>query len=347
MRALRTDLTEAGVFRHHEAAGWLRLGLLMSLLGTWLYCIGRVPTWIILVTTPLVAAVCTTAAMLGHEGSHGSFSSQKWQNRLLTNLVFPLLSGLSAVYWRNKHDAAHHGHPNVLGQDPDVKMWPFVSSQEEHEDCSPGLRWVQKRAQGYLFWPMTLLQAIAMRRSSIRFLVKYARTRGPDRAWRIDVTLMTVHYAAWLGLGTLAWGFWPAMAVYFGMWAIVGSMLAMIFVPAHVGLPVLSDQHNDWQHQLETTRNFRTPRWFSWFFVGLDYQVEHHLFPKIPHQQLPRARNIVRAWCRKNRLPHHEDSYPEALASVTRALQIAWRTPTQTRDQVRSASASAPLRAAA
>ncbi|MDB4991590.1 MAG: fatty acid desaturase, partial [Myxococcaceae bacterium] len=133
------------------------------------------------------------------------------------------------------------------------------------------------------------------------------------------------HYALWVGLPALYFGFLPAFALYMVLWAVVGSMLAVIFTPAHLGLPLLVDQHHDWRHQLETTRNIRTPRWLSYFYVGLDYQIEHHIFPQIPHQNLPRASAIMRRWCGEVGLPHREIGYVAALVSVTAFVRDAWK----------------------
>ena len=118
--------------------------------------------------------------------------------------------------------------------------------------------------------------------------INEATVRVRDRQEILDAACQLGHYAIFLVLPIVIWG--PiAFAIYAATWAIVGVMLALIFAPAHIGLPIIVDQNCDWEHQLETTRNLALPRWLSWFFVGLDYQVEHHLFPKIAHQELPRA----------------------------------------------------------
>ncbi|MDB4989307.1 MAG: fatty acid desaturase, partial [Myxococcaceae bacterium] len=69
------------------------------------------------------------------------------------------------------------------------------------------------------------------------------------------------HYALWVGLPALYFGFLPAFGLYMVLWAVVGSMLSVIFTPALLGLPLLVDQHHVWRHQLESTRYIRTPRW--------------------------------------------------------------------------------------
>ena len=123
-----------------------------------------------------------------------------------------------------------------------------------------------------------------------------------------------------------------------GIWSFVGVMLALIFAPAHLGLPLVGNQHNDWLHQLETTRNLKVPRWLAWFFVGLEYQIEHHLFPRIPHQEMARASAIVEAWCRRGGGPYRRIGSGAALVDVTRVIARAWDAPVQDRDELRQAA---------
>ena len=137
------------------------------------------------------AVLCTSTAMLGHEGSHRSFSASPFRNALIAYFAFPLFSGLGALYWREKHDRLHHGHPNVEGEDPDIKPFPFASSRGDHERCGPGERWFQRKFQHWAFWPMSTLMALGMRRSSILYLLRYPRRNGVTRAWFIEVACMT------------------------------------------------------------------------------------------------------------------------------------------------------------
>ena len=335
MKELRAELTAAGVFRHHEAASWLKLGGLLAVLGACLAGVALGPTWLAFVLIPVGAVCATSAAMLGHEGSHRSFSDRPSRNALLNHITFPLLGGLGALYWRHKHDGAHHGHPNVDGGDPDIDLWPMTSCAQGHERSGPGRRWFQRNLQGYMFWPLTLFLPVMMRRASIVHLVSLARAGKINRAWWTDTLCLAAHYTLWLVVPSLVWGFWPVFAVYMALWTIVGGMLALIFAPAHMGLPVIIDQNTDWLHQLETTRNLRLPRPLPFFFIGLDYQVEHHLFPKIPHQELPRAAAIVDAWCKRHGFPHLEIGYRDAVVEVTRFMRDAWKMPARTGADVR------------
>ena len=330
MRALRDELTAAGVYRHHEAASWTKLAILLGVLGLAITATVLGPPVLLLVTIPVAAVVAAAAAMLGHEGSHRSFSASPWRNALLNHITFPLLAGLSASYWKHKHDGQHHGHPNVEDADPDLDLWPMVSSQEAYERSRGFLRWFRRHAQGVAFWPLTLFLALMMRIASIRHLVALARRRGVDRAWLADAGCLAIHYSLWLVVPSLVWGVLPAFGFYTAMWAIVGVLLALVFAPAHMGLPVVVAPNHDWQHQLETTRNLRLPPGLGVLFIGLDHQIEHHLFPKIPHQELPRASAIVAAWCARHGLPHVTIGYRGAVADVTRSVRDAWKTPAVT-----------------
>lgn len=308
------------MFEHHELRSWGKLALL--LLGT-AGCLVGIATqgWIAaLFLVPIASVLATSAAMMGHEGSHRSFSPSPFRNAVLTYLVFPLFSGLSALYWREKHDRLHHGHPNVEGLDPDIRPWPFVSSKGDHERAPAYLRWFQRNFQAWAFWPMSTLMTLGMRRSSLLHLFSWPKRHGYDRAWKLELVCQITHYTAWLVIPSIIFGPLAAFLVYSAIWAGVGVFLSLVFAPAHIGLPIMAEQNHDWLHQMETTRDLRLPRLISFFFIGLDYQVEHHLFPKIPHQNLPKTAAITRAWCEKNGVVHLSVPYLYALVDAAKFM---------------------------
>lgn len=336
LKSLRVELIAAGVFQHREVRSWLKLGAMAAALVGCLVGIAIVGWIAALALVPIAAVLCTSIAMFGHEGSHRSFSASPTRNAILCYLIFPLFGGLGALYWRNKHDRLHHGHPNVEGVDPDIQPFPFSSSRGDHERCGRKTRWFQRHFQRWLFWPMSTLMAAGMRRSSILYAVRYPKKR--EAAWWAEVTCMTLHYTGWLVIPALVWGPLAAFAVYASIWALVGVCLALVFAPAHMGLPIVADQNHDWRHQLETTRNLQLPRVVSFFFIGLDYQVEHHLFPKIPHANLPRAASITAAWCKRHHIPYQTLPYLDALDSAVTFMRDAWQRNASTADLMRMAS---------
>jgi len=325
LSSLRAELRDAGVFEHRELRSWLKLAVMTTALAGSLYGISQWGVLGALLLVPVAAVLSTSIAMCGHEGSHRSFSASPLRNAMLTYVAFPLFSGLGALYWRNKHDRLHHGHPNVEGLDPDIRPFPFVSSKGDHERCNRGEQWFQRTMQRWAFWPMSMLMAIGMRRASIVYAAQYVREKGIDRAWLLEVTCMTLHYVLWILVPILIWGPFAALAIYGSLWGLVGIFLALVFAPAHIGLPIVNDQHRDWLHQLETTRDLELPKVVSIFFIGLDYQAEHHLFPKIPHHNLPLAAKITREWCARTGTVYKSEPYLHALVDAAGFIRDAYK----------------------
>ena len=233
--ALRMELDAAGVFEHCELRSWGKLAVLVSTIAAGLTVIALVGWWLAFFVVPVLSVFATATAMLGHEGSHRSFSSSPVRNAIVAYFAFPLFGGLSTLYWHEKHDRLHHGHPNVEGVDPDIKPFPFVSSRGDHEKCGPKSRWFQRTLQRPLFWPMATLMTLGMRRSSIVHLMAYPkRNGGRDRAWWIELACLTAHYLGWLVIPSLIWGPLATFTLYFAMWGGVGVALALVFAPAHM-----------------------------------------------------------------------------------------------------------------
>lgn len=324
---LRSELRAAGLFEPREARNWAKLTVLAVGLVACLIGIAHVPWFVIPVLIVVAAVFSTSIAMMGHEGSHKSFSSSPARNVVLQYVTFPLFSGLSALYWRDKHDRQHHGHPNVPDRDPDIKPWPFVSCREDHLSAPAFRRWIIRSFQSWGVWLWSPLMAAGMRRLSLHFLVSHRRQHGFSWLWLLDVVCVLAHYTLWMVVPSLIWGPLIGIGVYTAVWGLVGPMLVLVFAPAHIGLPLVLDPRRDWIHQLDTTRNLEMPRFVSWFFIGLDYQVEHHLFPKIPHQSLPRAAAITSAWCHARGLPYKSVPYLYALGDASRWLHRAWKVP--------------------
>ncbi|HEY4060098.1 MAG TPA: acyl-CoA desaturase [Kofleriaceae bacterium] len=311
--SLRAELQAAGLFRHRELRNWGKGLFLLAVVAACLAGMSHYGWLSSLIFVPIASVFSTAFAMMGHEGSHRSFSASPARNAGLAYLAFPIFSGLSLMYWREKHDRLHHGHPNVEGVDPDIRPWPFVSTKGDHQKMSPGLQWFQRNFQAWAFWPMTTLMAAGMRRSSLIHLVNYPKKHGFDRQWWMELVSLVIHYSIWLLIPSLVFGPLVAFLTYSAVWAGVGVCLVLVFAPAHIGLPVMQEQNNDWLHQLETTRDLEMPKIVSFFFIGLDYQAEHHLFPKIPHQNLPRAAQITREWCAQQGVVHLSEPYISAL----------------------------------
>lgn len=323
-KELRQELRAAGVFDRCEARSWGKLLILLAAAvatGSLVATGATAWSWLWLLPT---AWLVTSAAMLGHEGAHKSLAADGRRNALMLHLAFPLLGGLGAHHWKWKHNQRHHAHPNVAGQDLDIQMWPMACHRAEFLAAGPRRRWFIRHAQWLAFWPLTMLMPLMMRINSWRILALRARDQGVDAAWLTDAGCLVAHYLLWLVLPAQHFG-WPAtLAFYFALWLLVGLFLAAIFAPAHMGMPIQTEHPDDWLAQLETSRNLTMPAALSWFFIGLDYQVEHHLFEGIAHQHLPQAARITKAWAARHGVPYHTVPFAAGLLDVTRYLRRAW-----------------------
>ena len=108
-KSLRAELSAAGMFERCEGRTWAKFAFLMSIVAGLMVAHVYLPFWWSALLTPVTAWFCAVAAMIGHEGSHRGLSSEPWRNRLIFNLTFPVLGGVSGPYWHWKHDIQHAG----------------------------------------------------------------------------------------------------------------------------------------------------------------------------------------------------------------------------------------------
>lgn len=343
IRDLRDELKEAGLFEKREGNTWFKVLGLMTLLGGLITAHVMLPLWASVLLMPVSMVVTTTISLYGHEGGHRSLSRSNFRNDLLLYLTFPLFSGLGALYWQHKHNVKHHNHTNIQDEDPDLELWPMAASVTVYNRSGRFQRWFQRNFQGPMFWPLTFMLAYSMRASSIEYTLRFPRENKINRRWVQDVLCLLGHYTLWLGGGYFFFGWW-GLLFYFVLWSGVGFLLASIFAPAHMSLPVLSDHSDRWRLQFDTTRNLGMSKLMSWFFVGLDHQIEHHLFPAIPHQHMHAAAEITQRWAARNNVPYYKVEFFTGMADVSRYMKEAWHLdPTSEQDQASWAGKSSEV----
>lgn len=327
-KSLRTEFENAGIFESCEARSWGKFALLIGTVAGLIVLHTFLPLLYSALLIPITGALCAVAAMIGHEGSHRGLSKNANRNRLMYNLTFPIFGGVSGQYWHHKHDIKHHAHPNVVDVDPDILLWPMASTLADHERSSKPRQWFQRHLQGVMFWPLTLFLVWSMRVSGLAHLGREIRSRGFRPALRLDLACLCIHVVAWVVVPVAFFGL-SALFLYAGIWTVAGLVLSLVFAPAHVGLPVVEDPEDIWRLQFETTRNFIMPRWMSYFFIGLDHQIEHHLFPRISHQRLAEASVITKRWAKEQGIPYYEIGYWDGVKDVTQYMGKCWSIPSR------------------
>jgi fatty acid desaturase len=267
-------------------------------------------SWWQLVVAIFLAFVFTQLGFLAHEAGHHQISTSRRANDILGLLHGDLAVGLSFGWWVDKHNR-HHAHPNTDGKDPDIGALAFTTGQARSRGPVARLAY---RYQAYLFFPLLLLEAFSLHLSSILALI---RPSVRYRAW--ERALFTVHVLGYLGLVLLVLS--PVKAIVFILvqQGLLGLYLGCSFAPNHKGMEILdADDHSDFlRRQVLTSRNVRGGWLIDYVLGGLNYQIEHHLFPSMPRPNLRRARPLVREFCRQHAVSYCEtgliDSYAQAL----------------------------------
>ena len=268
--------------------------------------------WSLLLAVPL-AVLSARTAYVGHDAGHAQIAVGRRANRVIGLVHGNLLLGMSCAWWNDKHNR-HHANPNHVGKDPDVGAGALVWTAEQAAVRRGFARWVTRR-QAWLFFPMLLLEGIALKVSSVRDL-----RRQPVRERAVEGVLLALHAA---GYGALLLTCLPVgKAVVFALLhqALFGLHLGMAFAPNHKGMDMPDPAGERWGHlrrQVLTSRNVRGGPVTDWLLGGLNYQIEHHLFPNMPRPHLRLVQPVVRERCRSLGLPYAEtgllDSYRQGL----------------------------------
>lgn len=290
---------------------YIAAGLLMLAAG-WVAFVLLGDSWWQLVTAACLAVVFAQNGFLTHDAGHWQVFQSRRANRLVGLVHGNLAIGLAFGWWVDKHHR-HHAHPNQEGLDPDIggENLVYTSSQAGGRR---GLGRLIARHQGALFFPMLLLLAVDLRVSGVKAM---ARAGYRDRA--LEALLLGLHLAAYFTAVLLVLSPLKALVFVVVHQGLLGLYLGSVFAPNHKGMPILSkDDDSDFlRRQVLTARNVRGGRLTDLVLGGLNYQIEHHLFPNMPRPSLRRAQPVIRAYCLGHGLPYVEtsliDSYRQAL----------------------------------
>jgi fatty acid desaturase len=219
---------------------------------------------------------------------------------------------MSYAWWMNKH-SRHHANPNQVGKDPDIAV-DTISFLEEDAAARTGIMaWITRR-QGYLFFPMLSLEGVNLHLTSIRMLFG----RGTVKRRKTEIALIAARFAVYLG--ALFFFLPPGIAAAFigVQLAVFGIYMGASFAPNHKGMPIIPrDVKLDFfSKQVLTSRNITGGWWATALFGGLNYQVEHHLFPSMARPHLSKASMLVREHCKANGVGYTETTMMESYSIV-------------------------------
>jgi fatty acid desaturase len=316
--ALTRQVHELGLMRRRYGYYWTKLiGALIVLAGwvTGFVWIGD--SWWQLAWAAVLAVIMTQTAFLGHDAAHRQiFESGRW-NDWISLIIANLLVGLSYGWWQSKHNR-HHANPNKDGYDPDIALTALAFTPERAtRHRSRLMRWLVAH-QGWYFFPILLLEGLSLHADGIKRVLGRGKVQ---RRW-VELAFLTVRLGGLVAL--LLWVLPPekAAAVIAVQLAVFGLYMGSSFAPNHIGMPLVSPKLKlDFlRRQVLMSRNITGGPPMSIFMGGLNYQIEHHLFPSIARPHLRKIQPLVAAYCAAEGVPYTQTSLWSAYRTVINYL---------------------------
>ena len=273
-------------------------------------------SWWQIALAPVLAIVFTQFAFLGHEMAHKQVFERGSTNDRIGRILANLVVGISYSWWMNKH-SRHHANPNTVGKDPDIES-DVIVFQDDQAHSTRGLqRWIAKR-QGWLFFPLLTLEGLNLHVQGF----KRAFSREAFEGRGSEITMLLIRHAAVFALVFLVMPWSIALVFLATQLAVFGVYMGASFAPNHKGMPIIPrGQKVDFlRRQVLTSRNIRGGKFMDVLMGGLNYQVEHHLFPNMPRPSLARAAAMVKDYCREHSIAYTETSLWRSYGTVVAYL---------------------------
>ncbi len=271
--------------------------------------------WLQLLNAVFLAFVFVQIGFLGHDAGHRQIFNIVRRNDFL-GLFVSFFLGISRSWWVDKHNQ-HHGNPNDPDLDPDINI-PGIAFTEEQASAKKGFLRFLGKYQAYYFIPLLSLEGLGVRIASVQFLLRGKNVKYP----LVEPLIILLHLLVYAGLIFFFMSFWQGVFFILLHQAVFGTYLGSVFAPNHKGMLMLDKNSNlDFlEQQILTARNVKGHPLTDFLYGGLNYQIEHHLFPNMPRNKLREAQKIVRAFCKEYSISYYEtsplQSYREILGSL-------------------------------
>ncbi len=315
-RQLAHLMRREGLLERRYGYYWVKISLtLLALIGGCAAFVALGDSWWQLAVAVFFAVIFAQVAFLGHDAGHNQICRTGRANDRF-GYLFAGIVGMSYGWWMGKH-TRHHANPNHEGDDPDIDIPLLAFTRTQLGDKSGFVRWTTKHQAG-LFFPLLLLEGISLHWAGIQ-----AVWHGEIKARRLEAMLLIAHIGVYLGAVFFVLS--PPVAIAFivvhqGLW---GVYMGCSFAPGHKGMPTYTDKTKvDFlRKQVLTSRNVRGGPWVDFALGGLNYQIEHHLFPSLPRVNLRRAQPLVREFCVTRGIDYAQCGLLQTYGHVLRHLR--------------------------
>ncbi|MGE3076694.1 MAG: fatty acid desaturase [Dehalococcoidia bacterium] len=314
---LKKQIKGFGLLDARPGYYWMKTIVALSLVGSAAIIALIAPNWwILMLDAVFMGFASTQVALLAHDIGHRQGYRGKRSNRIARAFFGNVMLAVSHSWWNEKHNQ-HHATPNHVDMDPDIQFPMIVFDREQLKTRA---RWLRPLISIQAFVLVFLLpfQALNMRFISVGHLFE----AKAERPW-LQAGLFVAHFAAYGAL--LYFIGWP-LALPFALihQGVFGLYNSSVFASNHKGMPVmLESQRLDFlREQVLTSRNVSGHPLTDFWYGGLNYQIEHHLFPTMPRCNLRKAQPIIEKFCRDRGISYHSTglftSYKEVLTHLHR-----------------------------
>lgn len=310
-RSLRRTLLQKGLFRSSKRYYMWKTSSTFSILAAALVVLFKYHESMvgIVASAVLLGVFWQQGGWLAHDFLHHQVFRHRSFNTVAGYFIGNVALGFSVDWWKSKHNV-HHAAPNELDEnhhavDPDIDTLPLLAwSNEMVATVSNAAHRGLLRMQHYFFFPILSLARFSWCEQSVSHNLSPANKDGSKRGWE-ELVLLAVHYSWYLGTVFTMLPFLKALLFVVLSQMTAGLLLSIVFVQSHNGMEVYSDQKDFITAQVVSTRDITAGTWNDWFTGGLNYQIEHHLFPTLPRHNLAKVRQAVQQLCERHGL-HYE-----------------------------------------
>lgn len=331
-RRLASEFSKLGLF---EKKGH---GVLYSLSGVavmFAICIYGVlcsdSVWIHLGCGGLLGFLWIQSTYVGHDSGHYQVMSSRGFNKFAQILTGNCLTGISIAWWKWTHNA-HHIAVNSLDHDPDLQHMPVFAVSSKLFNSMTSYFYGRKMTfdsvarflvsyQHWTFYPIMPVARVNLYLQT--FLLLFSKRKVPNRLENIIGILV---FWTWYPLMVSCLPNWGERVMFVLAGFTVCSVQHIQFCLNHFGANVYEGlpQANDWfEKQTKGTIDISCSSWMDWFYGGLQFQLEHHLFPRLPRCQLRNISPLVKDLCKKHNLPYRSLSFWDANVTTIKTLRAA------------------------
>ena len=269
--------------------------------------------WPLVALLAAVAGFCSVhVGYAGHDVDHAQIRGSHQFLQALRLLIWNGLLGISAGWWRDKH-IRHHHETHVPGRDPD--LYAFFTCEPDEARSATGWRRLLFRHQWWAFWLILSTAYVYFQIKSITHLL-----RRPSKRSAVEMALLLAHHAILAyALSQMAM---VSMLLFIVVgYAVTGWYMGLVFAPNHLGRPLSVARQSGRLWQAAASRNIRVGRLGRYLYGGLNWQIEHHLYPAAPRSALPGLAPRARELCAQHGLAYYETTPMQSWREVTTHLR--------------------------